>query len=496
MRDVLAGMLPRLERLRDLARDMMELYHLMSDELEDVGKDLSPETPEGPVSQIGRLEDYSRRLSRRLRRARRSLLVLVAIIAAGVGGALVAPFLASRSAGDLWQELRGALFPAAPWLLPWLSGALLVVLCLAVGLFYSRLKGARRKLTEARRARARFEEKLTELEGVQAALTGLAGLTQSGTMLQLLSGAAASGQRLVVRRAAEVRQRYSDLSDEGGEEALARFVGGIVQSQRRLNGFLAEEAARLEKEAQEAEATLKKSRAEKEKVDNELRECQSQAAKKQALEEKSAELEAGAAQVRGEIDLRLLACRLLEETIASMRGKIGPGLTRFAKSVLPRLTSDRYREVKVEESLEIKVFSSEKSDFLSLYELSGGTNEALSLALRLALSQTLVASRMRQAQFVFLDEPFKMMDMKRAVETLRALRELSPDLKQFLVIQPDFSDSERSLLDSLIETSVKDNKLERTCTAQRRESGARAAAAGGSGEAHAGALSPQRDRRA
>jgi len=146
-----------------------------------------------------------------------------------------------------------------------------------------------------------------------------------------------------------------------------------------------------------------------------------------------------------------------------MRAKVGPTLTGFVRSALPRLTSGRYRDVRVEPDLEIRVFSGEKNDFLTLHELSGGTNEALSLALRLAVSQTLVAARSHRAQFVFLDEPFKMMDESRAFECLQVLSDISGDIQQFFVIQPSFSDEERAEFDSSIRTEVAKTDLSIRC---------------------------------
>ena len=87
----------------------------------------------------------------------------------------------------------------------------------------------------------------------------------------------------------------------------------------------------------------------------------------------------------------------------------------------------------------------------------------MSLALRFAVSQAFVAARTRQAQFVFLDEPFQMMDSERAAETLKVLRLLSPDLKQFLVIQPNFSEEERRLFDCRIRTRANAVELEASC---------------------------------
>jgi DNA repair exonuclease SbcCD ATPase subunit len=154
------------------------------------------------------------------------------------------------------------------------------------------------------------------------------------------------------------------------------------------------------------------------------------------------------------MDLRRLSIELLDDAAATIRNKIGPALSRFLKEILPRLTSGRYREIKVGSDLSLQIFTGDKGDFLDRSELSGGTQEALALALRLAASQAFIDSRTRQPQFIFLDEPFKMMDDARALECLKALAGLSSDLQQVFVIQPSFSSEERKQFTNRIRTSL------------------------------------------
>src|SRR5690606_6629173 len=71
------------------------------------------------------------------------------------------------------------------------------------------------------------------------------------------------------------------------------------------------------------------------------------------------------------------AIRLLDETVASIRLKTGPALEQLLRGALPRLTAGRYRDVRWSEPLDLRVFSSERGDFVAAKELSGGTNEAL-----------------------------------------------------------------------------------------------------------------------
>ena len=135
-------------------------------------------------------------------------------------------------------------------------------------------------------------------------------------------------------------------------------------------------------------------------------------------------------------------------------------MSSYLKCILPRLTEGRYRDVKLDPELNIQVFADDRSDFISAIELSGGTNEALMLGLRLALSQAHVTSRARQQQFMFLDEPFKMMDSARVVGALESLGKLSEELRQFFVVQPRCEQEQVDVLDHVIRTSVELTELE------------------------------------
>ena len=79
---------------------------------------------------------------------------------------------------------------------------------------------------------------------------------------------------------------------------------------------------------------------------------------------------------------------------------------------------------------------------------------SLLLALRLALSQAFITARTCRSHFVVLDEPFKMMDIDRTLTALCALRQLSPQLTQFLAIQPRYTEEQRECFDCLIATSL------------------------------------------
>jgi len=248
--------------------------------------------------------------------------------------------------------------------------------------------------------------------------------------------------------------KYCDPAEAEGNGGYRKAYQALSRMQRELRARALREVGRVERLIQDGEGALKKARSDLEKVENEIRECEAQAAKKEALAKKNGELESHSSGIRDEIDLRRMSIELLEDATASIRNKVGPSLSRFMRQVLPRLTTGRYRDIKVASDLSLQVFTSDKGDFLERSELSGGTQETLSLALRLAASQAFIASRTRQPQFVFLDEPFKMMDETRASECLEILSSLSSDIQQFFVIQPAFSPAQREKFIYSVRTEV------------------------------------------
>ncbi len=259
------------------------------------------------------------------------------------------------------------------------------------------------------------------------------------------------------RRPDDYRSLLRSLADRE-KQCRKKILAAVQADDKRIKGL---------------DKSLRSTRSERDRFENELRECEAQRAKKEALEAKNVELEKAAAAIRDQIDDRHAGIELLERAAATVRAKLGPTLGTFVRALLPSLTGGRYKDVKIDEHLEIEVFAADRRDFLPAVELSGGTNEALLLALRLALSQAFVTSRADSgsgeegasaagggAQFVFLDEPFKMMDFARVVEALRALPSMSGDLRQFFVVQPNYTEAQREGLDWLVQTSLESDDLQ------------------------------------
>ena len=467
LRGALGATQSGMESLRALSRDWRAFVDKTRSEDERAQGLLSPETPDGIEA---RLRDARRSRGRAEgRRARRSALTALGFAGATLLGAVsVLAYRGEVSAPPSWPEEWKSQFPAETAAA---GGALL----LAAGVALAARSKARGRVASLNQLTGELEAESGSIQAARKAHEPCLGVVTLKDLPQVLSAAATpnpprstSGSLVpgaVEKGAQELAAKHASFlavgaSAGGAESAPEKRLQALAKAERDLRARLNAEAQKTEKAAQDEDGAARKLAAEKERTDGELRECHSQAAKRDLLLGKNKELEEKSAVAREVIDLHLLACRLLDETIGSIRTKIGPALTRFTKRILPALTAGKYREVRVESGLEVKVFSSEKSDFLAIHELSGGTSEALHLALRLAVSHAFTLARTGQSQFVFLDEPFKMMDARRAVETLRLLPRLSAGLEQFFVAQPNFPPDARGLFDLRILTTQEGVRME------------------------------------
>jgi DNA repair exonuclease SbcCD ATPase subunit len=117
---------------------------------------------------------------------------------------------------------------------------------------------------------------------------------------------------------------------------------------------------------------------------------------------------------------------------------------RMVKDVA-RITGDRYRRVRVDDSnLGIDVFSPERNDWVPVTDLSQGTLDAIYLAARLGLVRLVTGDRRPP---LVLDDPFVTLDDSRAPRALELLREVSAD---FQVIYLTTSDRYDHLADKVV----------------------------------------------
>ena len=140
------------------------------------------------------------------------------------------------------------------------------------------------------------------------------------------------------------------------------------------------------------------------------------------------------------IAARLLACDLLTGGCHHIAKTFNRDIRGLVTRTLPFLTEGRYEHLKIDENLDVQVFSREKQDFMYFEEISSGTQRQIMLALRLALSQEFINTTLGRRQFLFLDEPFAFFDHQRTRAALNVLPDLSDEMRQIWIVAQSFPD--------------------------------------------------------
>jgi exonuclease SbcC len=158
------------------------------------------------------------------------------------------------------------------------------------------------------------------------------------------------------------------------------------------------------------------------------------------LHEVESSLQSRSEELSSKLGVREKAIELLAGASKHFSSKFNRDIRDLMSSTLPLFTQGRYEYLQVEPDLGVRIFSSDKRDFLDLEEISSGTQRQIMLALRLAMSQKLLGRTVKGRQFAFLDEPFAFFDEERTKYALLALHELSDALSQIWIVSQTFPD--------------------------------------------------------
>jgi exonuclease SbcC len=140
-----------------------------------------------------------------------------------------------------------------------------------------------------------------------------------------------------------------------------------------------------------------------------------------------------------QIKMRALATQLLDGAIERVAKKFNRELRDGAGTILPDLTQGQYQHIKLDDDLDVQLFSSKKGDFMEFDEVSSGTQRQVLLAVRLSMSQALASDVLKGDQFLFLDEPFAFFDQERTSHSLQSMTTLE-HLPQIWIIAQEFPD--------------------------------------------------------
>ncbi len=126
----------------------------------------------------------------------------------------------------------------------------------------------------------------------------------------------------------------------------------------------------------------------------------------------------------------------LEQTSESLRNRVKPQVERYMGLILPVITSGRYKAVQLDDDYTVKVFDPEAGEFKPKEVFSGGTEDQVLLAMRLAFALALIPqAKGKSPEFLFLDEPLGSSDRLRRDGILALLKgELAQNFKQIFLV--------------------------------------------------------------
>jgi exonuclease SbcC len=126
----------------------------------------------------------------------------------------------------------------------------------------------------------------------------------------------------------------------------------------------------------------------------------------------------------------------IQATAESLRNRVRPSVQGYMGSILPALTSSRYRAAILDDDYNLQVWDPEAGEYKPKEVFSGGTEDQFLLAMRLAFALALLPEvKGQKPEFVFLDEPLGSSDDIRRSGIVEYLAlDLSKKFKQIFII--------------------------------------------------------------
>ncbi|WP_457557915.1 AAA family ATPase [Candidatus Harpocratesius sp.] len=107
------------------------------------------------------------------------------------------------------------------------------------------------------------------------------------------------------------------------------------------------------------------------------------------------------------------AKEILSDGTTQVSQKVLPKINENLCRILPILTAGRYKDGLIEKNYQVKLFDSKRADYVDKVLFSGGTNDQIALAVRLAFAISLMRDDTNKESFIFLDEPLGFFDDER-----------------------------------------------------------------------------------
>lgn len=344
----------------------------------------------------------------------RFLALLLALICAGAWG-LLTQLPDNKFSGMLSEQLAGNIPNWHADMVPWiLYGA--VAFAVLFVLLWIRISSLEKAL------RLQVEKGKT----LSSILDGLAPAA--------LEADVDVGEEIVSEETSEAEPApSSDVVDSAVRERLSQRVSGFQADFAEVREGVGKEQNLLKNSIDLVQQRLQK-------LDEALSEERSRVGRVEGLSSIRNDLKQKNAERLHQMGSATLAGELIMGAMREISHQFNHKVRSLVSKTLPLFTEGRYEHLQIDEDLTVRAFSSEKSDFMDLEEISSGTQRQIMLAVRLALSQELVGRTVKANQFLFLDEPFAFFDQARTRSSLTVLPTLSEQLNQIWIIGQEFPD--------------------------------------------------------
>jgi len=155
------------------------------------------------------------------------------------------------------------------------------------------------------------------------------------------------------------------------------------------------------------------------------------------IEERVLEARHRLEELERELRVVKLAKELIEAAAEASRKSIRPAIESGMSSILPAITGGRYRSVRIdEETFDVSVYASAAGADVKLGRFSGGTEDQVLLAMRLAFTLSVIPKmRGTHPEFLFMDEVLASSDADRRRQIMELVaRNLRRSFAQIVVI--------------------------------------------------------------
>ncbi|MEM3894259.1 hypothetical protein [Thermofilum sp.] len=215
-----------------------------------------------------------------------------------------------------------------------------------------------------------------------------------------------------------------------------------------------------EYESKTREVASKK--AEKNRLEQYIRQAEEQLKELPKIKEDLDRLEKDVKNLKIEVEAREKAIQVLRDISSKRRSMFAPSVEQNMNWIVSYVTGGRYKAVKINpDNYDIEVYDAEAGRWMRRDIYSGGTNDQMLLAMRIAFTLALLPSaKGTYPRFLFLDEPLGSSDQERRQQIVKLLaNELTRVFDQvFLITHVEIEEPPNSTLIELVDGKVAETR--------------------------------------